>query len=654
MSTTYTVGVRIDGTAAGLAKASKEALAYTKQMGTGMGKEYAKMARARELLGVRPEREVQREILRTEAAYNRLARSGTLSFNDQRRAASAMRVEVGRLTNEMGKLTAQQKLMRSLTYSAGVVATGTLMMPTVKKTMAYDLRLAHLANTAYSDRSKAGRQAGRRELDAQISDAVKYGGGTRDSAIGAAETLYGAGIFNPAQINSILRESVKAATANGADPDSFAEMAIKANKSMGIAPDQMGRLFGIGTFAGQSGGFEIKNMAKWLPGQMALAKQLGMSGEKGFSKLVAVNQAAVNTAGEKDEAGNNVINLLGKMGSVDTRKQLKNLGIDMPKRLAEGRMKGLDPFDVMAEILDGQLAKDKNFQNAKRQLLNAKDGSERQTALQSVGDIAEGTVIGKVFQDRQALVALIGFMNDRERVNKIAADGPKNADASNRNHELISDTASFKAEQAGSARDMAFQKSMDKMMPAIGGVADELTKLMTQYPGYTTAIVAAATAVTGLAGAAGLAALALGGGKVLPGMPGGGGAGGAAGTASAGGFGRLFSTLGKFAGPLGVLFALEGISDEDIARLKAYEAKKGRDGGGSGIRGQGFNDPRIIGSGNSAETLQQALRATEVKGEIFVRVTAAPGISVETGIYSGNPRIPMKSAVGLTNLGAGY
>ena len=75
--------------------------------------------------------------------------------------------------------------------------------------------------------------------------------------------------------------------------------------------------------AGQAGGFELKDMAKWLPQQMAAASMSGMSGRAGFAKLAALNQAAMITAGNKEEAGNNVVNLLGKINSNDTAADAK-------------------------------------------------------------------------------------------------------------------------------------------------------------------------------------------------------------------------------------------------------------------------------------------------------------------------------------------
>lgn len=108
----------------------------------------------------------------------------------------------------------------------------------------------------------------------------------------------------------------------------------------------------------------------------------------------------------------------------------------------------------------------------------------------------------------------------------------------------------------------------------------------------------------------------------------------------------------KLLGPLGILMALEGVSDEDVAKAKSWDAKKAaRDN----YRGRGFNDPRLVGSGGAdgAAALEQSMRATEVKGEITVRVIAPPGFGVDTNIASGNARIPMKAALGQTNLAAG-
>lgn len=689
MSTTYKVGVKIEGQATGLARAAKEAQESIKKLGAGAGAEFNKMARSRELLGVRSEHAIQRELQRTEAAYGRMARAGFTSLAEQKRAAEALRAEVQRLNMEMGKMpspqkmSARQQLIRgaggAVAVGAGAIAAGAVLAPKVDKALSYDERMGHLANTAFNDRNTAGRLAGKKELDAMVADAVRYGGGNRDTAANTADALFGSGVFNPAEIKKILREAVLAGTANNADASSFAQMAVTAKQNMGLNADQMGRMFGMGTYAGQKGGFEIKDMAKWLPQQMAAAKAVGMYGEAGFAKLAALNQASVNTAGTKDEAGNNVVNLLAKMGSSDTGKDFTKLGINLPQQLAEGRNKGLDALDVVGNLLEQQLAKDKNFQLVQKQLAQAKTDPERRAALGAVGDIAQGTVIGKVFQDRQALMALYAFVNDRARVNTIAqgATSDEGVRAHLKNYDVVKAGPAYAANQFANERELATQKAMDALTPAISGVASGLTGLMRDFPLTSAAALGATATLTALAAAAGVASAAMmltGGGKAgallgagrLAGMAGGAGALASAAIPAATVGAGLFASyemlqLGGAIKQLVDVKRRDGVTltPDAQARLRASTPSLAdRLAQPERRRGEGFADPRRLdASGRTPDAvqaaLQQSMRATEVRGEIVVKVTAAPGLNVQTDINS-KTLLPLRASQGKTNQAAGF
>ncbi|MDK4624169.1 hypothetical protein [Kingella kingae] len=54
-------------------------------------------------LGIRSEQTIRNEILKTQAAYNRLARSGRASHNDLARAATATRQRIAELNNELNQ-----------------------------------------------------------------------------------------------------------------------------------------------------------------------------------------------------------------------------------------------------------------------------------------------------------------------------------------------------------------------------------------------------------------------------------------------------------------------------------------------------------------------------------------------------------------------
>lgn len=657
MNTVYRFGVLFTGDAKGLAKAAKEAQAATKAVGERGITEYKRMAKARETLGVRSEREIQREIQRTEASYNRLARSATLSWNEQRMAARKMREEVTRLSNEMGRLTTRQKVAYAgrgaLAVGAGVGVATAMVAPRVQRTLDYDRRLANMANTAYADRDLEGRRSGMRELDRMLIDAVRYGGGTRDGAGATADTLLGAGIFKPGEVATILREAVKAGTAAGSDSALFAQMAIAGKQTMGISPDRMGAMFGMGTYAGQQGGFEIRDMARWLPQQMAAAKAVGMYGEGGFAKLAALNQAAAVTAGTRDEAGNNVVNLLAKLSSTEMAKNFRDQGVDLPRQLAEGRMKGQDAVDVLGNLLVQQLSKDKNYQSVQKQLAGAKGDEERSRALEAVGGIAQGTMIGKVLQDRQAMMALYGYVQNRDRVSAIASGAMGNTDAASRNFDLISSTSSYKVEQAKNEAEIAQTDAIGRLTPAIGALADKTGALVREYPLLSAAIGGATVALTALAGSAAAAAL-MNGGK-LGGMSLGGVGGRVAGVAGRAGAVGLAGAAGYGVGSLlynGLLAdnAAGNLIGRGTAKVASFFGSKEAT---DALRTESLSQRMGTVTGGGASSAMPRLQQ-DLQGAIDLRIQLAPGLSVDAQTQTNNPRIPFRTDVGRTNLGAGY
>lgn len=479
-----------------------------------------RMTRAREALSIRSEREIQREIDRSVAAYNRLARSGTMSYQEQARAASAMRDRVRELNQEMGRTTRLQRMggiaRAGGQVLAGVAAAKYVMQEPIRKTMDYDLRLAHLSNKAFSDRDTAGRKAGQAEIGAGVMNAVRFGGGSRDDAMETLSTLVESGALTLKESQAMLPKLMRVATASGASASELANIAIRASQSFGIK--DVGKVLDMAVAAGKAGGFELKDMAKWLPQQMAAAGTSGLHGEAGFSKLLAMNQASVITAGTKDEAGNNLVNLLAKINSHDTANDAKRLGIDLPGALASARSKGVDSIDAFYNLLEQQAQKDKQYQALKAKMKNAK-GAEQTETLQSMASILEGKALGSLIQDRQALMALLAVKNNHAYMKKIEASLPSAGGTAEADFNLISSTASYKTNLAKQEKENAMQNSMDRLNPLLGMAADHYTTMAQKYPTLVSATTAATVGLTALAAAAGAASLAglLGKGGVLSG-----------------------------------------------------------------------------------------------------------------------------------------
>lgn len=385
--------------------------------------------------------------------------------------------------------------------AAGVMAGAAVARRPISETMSYDRRLALMANTAYSDRDLAGRKAGMRELDMSVRAAIRDGGGTREGAAETLNSMVSAG--TPlASAMKMLPSIMKSATSEGADPAELAAIAVRAKQAFKIADKDMPLALDMAIKAGQMGGFELRDMSKWLPAQMAVAGQAGMYGLAGFGKLLAANQASYITAGTKDAAGNNLANLLGKLTSQDTAKDAARLGLDLSGTLTKARGQGVDALDAFAGMVNQVVSRDPEFLRLRTAAANLPDGAEKKAVMESQAKILEGTAVGQLIQDSEALRALVGFMNNRDYVRNIEKQLPGAGGTGARNFALIRDTDSYQVERLKNEKTIAEQDATSGINKALGGAAGVLADYAQSYPGLTQAIVGTTNVLNALAAAA--------------------------------------------------------------------------------------------------------------------------------------------------------
>ncbi|MBH2948290.1 phage tail tape measure protein [Serratia marcescens] len=557
--------------------------------------EARRAASARENLGVRSERTIQREIAQTIASYNRLTRSGVASAREQERAFRSMRSQVKELRQEMRGFSRMAEARRiggnTLSIAGGLAAGAAVVAQPVGRQMAYERNLSMMANTAFSEGGQAGRLAGRTKLATSIRAAVGYGGGTKEDASEAMNAMLASGVVSYDTANQWLPQLMKFATASGASPVDLASLAIKGKQSFGLKDAEVPTALNMAVAAGKAGNFELKDMARWLAPQMAAAGAAGMKGMDDFSKLLTLNEAAGVTAGSSDEAGNNVVNLLAKITSQDAanaakKVQINGHGIDLPGTLANAREKGIDPVEAFSRVVDKVVSSDKRYQQLQSKLANTKDGGERAATLESMATLLEGSGVGKIIADRQALMGLLAYRNNPEYRKEVAAQIdaqrtlPEGKRAGDEDFAFIAGTNDFKVEQAKNTADFAQMDSVKRLADMAGSAADEVSKLGQEFPGLTTAVAGATTAIQGMTAAA----VAFAGLKFITG-----GAAGATGAtsaataaaASAAKSGSLWGALGKLAGGAGLVTSLATFTtseeDDEVtngdARWKALRAK---------------------------------------------------------------------------------
>jgi len=469
---------------------------------------------------------------------------------------------------------------------AAVAAGGFVAGRALAKPVDYEHRLAQMSNTAFAKEGVAGRRAGMGRLDDAVNAAVRQGGGTREGAAEALDKMLASGAIKTDDAMRLLPVLQKRATASGAGSGDLADIAIRGIQQGFFKPEQVEEALDKGIVAGQMGGFELKDMARWLPQLMANAA--GMKSMAGYERILASAQASAVTAGSKDQAGNNLVNLLAKLNSQDTAQDFKKLGIDLSGSLAHARENGQLPLDAFIQLVDTKVVgKDKKFQALKAKATMAQ-GGEKTEAFDGMADILQSSAIGKVVQDRQALLALVAEMTQRDYVQQVLGGMGKAGGAGETGYQVIAGTSAFKLQQASNEKDIAASAVLDKVSGPLGNVATKAADVAREFPGLATGAFAAATAVSALAASAG----AFAAGRMLFG---GGAAAGAAGAAGAGAgalgrgkvLGRAASRVGRIGGGLLALgfSAVDAIgteADGNLTRAQKNAAHVGTAGGAAG------------------------------------------------------------------------
>ena len=369
------------------------------------------------------------EVQRLGQTYQRMGSQATQSAQQQARATKEARqqqVALGReIRQNNGQYTRMQKMGAGMRTAGavvgGVTAAGYVAAQPIGRVMEYDRSLRHVANTVYDGKSNEEKQAGLGVINKRVIDAANSGGVAKEAALQTLNSMAASGTMNMQDAMDMLPHVTKTAMAAGdADPNDIGMIVVKALQS-GFSKADIPELLDRSVRSGMDGGFELKDMASWLPQQMALMKNSGMKGMDDFSYVLSANQLSLETAGNADEAGNNLVNLMAKMTSTDTVKRASKIKLDGKDLDWSGELarlreeKGMNTLEGALNIVDRIVKSDPNSQKVANKLAGATD-AERKAILESQQDIFKGTAIGELFADRQVTMALLAMVNGKDRM----------------------------------------------------------------------------------------------------------------------------------------------------------------------------------------------------------------------------------------------
>lgn len=176
---------------------------------------------------------------------------------------------------------------------------------------------------------------------------------------------------------------IKTAQAAGAEVKDIATTTLSLDQAMGIATNKMQSAFDVMVTGGKAGKFELKDMARYFPSIAPAAAAVGLKGEAGLKKIVAVMQTIRQGTGTTEEAASSVQNIFAKMESEETTKKFQKFGIDLRKEMDKTRKEGGDLLETFTRLTEkatkGDLSKipqlftDMEFARGMRALLTYKD-----------------------------------------------------------------------------------------------------------------------------------------------------------------------------------------------------------------------------------------------------------------------------------------
>ncbi|ENL8920119.1 phage tail tape measure protein [Salmonella enterica] len=500
--------------------------------------EYRRAARAREVLGVRSEQAIQREIDRTTAAYHRLARSGTMTSRELARAHALMKGQVVALKTEMGNLSRAERARMAGRQvgmvTGGLLAGASVVTEPIRRQMTYQESLTRMTNTAFGDRPVSERQSGMVRLDKLIRENVQQSGLGKEDVLESLETLLASGMEEK-DVEKILPVVTRYASSSGTSGVDLARLSIKAKSTFGIGDDELPRALNMAVAAGQAGNFELRDMAKWLGPQLAAAANAGMSGLDDFGRILSLNELSAITAGSNDEAGNNVVNLLAKLTSSDAahaaaRIKINGKGIDLPGTLAQARQHNIDPIEAFSRVIDKVVRSDPKYRQLQQHLSTVKkdDTEEMSKTLTSMAKILEGAGVGKILVDRQALMAMLAYRNGSAYKDDLDQDigaqrhlKPGEKGAGDLDFDFNAQQPWFQAQRFKNTRELSELDAIKPLADSAGKMGGWLADLGDKFPALATAVSGATTAIESMTAAAlTFAGLKLLFGNKIPGIPG--------------------------------------------------------------------------------------------------------------------------------------
>ncbi|VXA54672.1 conserved hypothetical protein [Acinetobacter proteolyticus] len=400
------------------------------------------------------------------------------------------------------------------------------------------------------------------EMEGFVRNSTVVGGATPQQMVQALNTLTASNVYDFKELKDVMLQVSRTAFASGADSNDIALMAV-AQRNFGLT--NLDRANDQAMKAGQLGSFELRDMARYMPDLLTQGKNAGYIGENGYKDLLVMMQLSKKTAGTAEGAAVNLSDLLGSFSQyhlglsfakhikVDEGDPIaaygvskKRKGFDWTTYAANMREKGVGEVEAAALLMNRQMEKStlyREYRDKAQKAMSTGDNALYLENVQAATQIAAQSEIGKIFHNKQALMAFMGITMNMEKggFKEYVENGVNDSvGAVQMSHERQAAQEYGKDSSFDTARFNARVENYNGISGWLGDLKQGLADYAASNIDVAAAASAAVVGLTAVGAAGGVAALAMGSRAGAVGA-------GAAGAAGAGAAGTVAKSAGAAA-----------------------------------------------------------------------------------------------------------
>ncbi|MEQ1087638.1 phage tail tape measure protein [Acinetobacter seifertii] len=381
----------------------------------------------------------------------------------------------------------------------------------------------------FSGMTAAQAKAANTELTGYAKDAVRKGHGTVEGVSEAAGILSASGNYDKiSDLREPLIAVAKSAFAAGASEADVAKL-VQQTKQFGIAPNRTQAALDRMIASGFAGGFELKDMAQFLPEVLSTATGAGFSGEKGLNTITTHLQLARKYTGTPGEAKTNIEDLYGLVSQKHFKDAIaKNIPVragdptkigkkgktvfDLTQYLVNNKLKGIDTTDAIANLMNRELSTNKEYNKLNNDLsiaLKNKNAEQAERIKQAIELVIKGQ-FGDIFHNKQSLSGISSIVTGMKNgsYQEIDSKSWNGLGSVNRVADIKGDNEFAQAGALQQETILGQVKLYESVNGKLGEFEKGLVGVMQNNQGLTAATIAATGALTVLAATAGGASLA--------------------------------------------------------------------------------------------------------------------------------------------------